>query len=257
MKLICTLFLVLCAAVHFSAQMVLGIVVDEENNPLSAVLVFNAKTEQREFTNTKGEFSISAFPNQELRFVRKGYERSSKMVNQSDFATPFTITLNRNTAEIEEVKITYQPTGNLEKDLKNYSDAKPVAKLKAETAKYIRADSTPEVLAPKPGEFVQPVGPGFSVGAVDNQWDDVDFMQFLTEYLGQEFFIQDLKLKPTEIQPFIYYIFRNFDRKDVLFRGNATTADISRFINESHKKLEPYRNNLTNDPPKKRRRSFF
>ena len=46
--------------------------------------------------------------------------------------------------------------------------------MKSETAKYIRSQSAPEVLASKPGEFVQPVGPGFSVGGPDNQWDDVD-----------------------------------------------------------------------------------
>ena len=176
------------------------------------------------------------------------------MVNQQDFYSPFTITIFRSLHEIEEVEIAYQPTGDLEKDAKNYGDTKPAAKLKAETSRYIRAESSAEVLAPKGGEFVQPVGPGFTVGGPENQWDDVDLMKFLIESLGQDFFTDDLKLKNSEIQPFIYYIFRNFDRKEILFRGICSPYDLSRFINESYKKIEPYRQNLPNNPLKKKKR---
>ncbi|QOW10851.1 hypothetical protein Q73A0000_11030 [Kaistella flava (ex Peng et al. 2021)] len=138
--------------------------------------------------------------------------------------------------------------------MKNYGDTKSVAKLKSETVKYIRSQSTPEVLASKPGEFVQPIGPGFSVGRPVNQWDDIDFMKSLIESIGQDFFTDDLKLKNSEIQPFIYYIFRNFDRKEILFRGICSPFDLSRFINESYKKVEPYRENLPNNPAQKKKK---
>ena len=248
------LLLIFCFYSLCFSQQVSGTVTDEEKNLLPAVLVFNRRTEQKVYANLKGEFSIDAHLNDELRFIRKGFERSSKIVNQQDFNIPFTITIIRSSQEIEEVKITYQTTGDLEKDAKNYGDSKPVAKMKSETAKYIRSESAPEVLASKPGEFVQPVGPGFSVGASDNQWDDVDFMKFLIESIGQDFFIDDLKLTNSEIQPFIYYLFRNFDRKEILFRGICSQYDVSRFMNESYKKIEPYRKNLPNDPPKMKRR---
>ena len=79
-------------------------------------------------------------------------------------------------------------------------------------------------------------------------------MEYLISYLGEEFFIENLQLKKTEIQPFIYYIFRNFERREILFRGSAISADISRFINESYLKLEAYQNNLPNNPPNKKNR---
>ena len=246
--------LIFCFSSLCFSQQVSGTVTDEEKNPLATVLVFNRITEQKVYTNVNGEFSIDAHLNDELRFIRKGFERSSKIVNQQDFNIPFTMTIIRSSQEIEEVKITYQTTGDLEKDAKNYGDSKPVAKMKSETAKYIRSESALEVLASKPGEFVQPVGPGFSVGASDNQWDDVDFMKFLIESIGQDFFIDDLKLTNSEIQPFIYYLFRNFDRKEILFRGICSQYDVSRFMNECYKKIEPYRKNLPNDPPKMKRR---
>ncbi len=243
-----------CFTVPLFSQNLSGIITDEEQNPLSAVLVFNVQSEKKSYSNIKGEFTIEANANDELRFVRYGFERNFKKVKQQDFREPLKIELTRNVAEIEEVKINHQPTGDLVNDAKNLGDTKATAQLKAETVKYLRSQSTPEVLAAKPGEFVQPVGPGFTIGGPNNQWDEVDFMQFLIGELGETFFITDLNLKASEIQPFIYYIFRNFDRKEILFNGAATTADVARFISESNRKLEPYRQNQPNEPPKKNRR---
>ncbi|WP_185145795.1 carboxypeptidase-like regulatory domain-containing protein [Chryseobacterium sp. SNU WT5] len=230
-----------------------GIVVDEDQNPLSAVLVFNMKTEEKTYTNFDGEFIIKAIANEELRFVRKGFERNSTNVNQQNLNVAVKVILIRSIQEIEEVTIAYQPTGDLVKDEKNYGDTKLVAKMKLETAEYIRSESSPEVLAPKPGEFVQPVGPGFSGGSIKNQWDDVDFMEFLIENIGQDFFTDDLRLTKSEIQPFIYYVFRNFPRKRILFRGICTQYDLSRFTKEAYLKIESYRKNLPNSvSPKKK-----
>ncbi|MGA9212233.1 carboxypeptidase-like regulatory domain-containing protein [Kaistella sp.] len=235
------------------SQKVSGTVTDEDRNPLPEVLVFNMKSEQKTYTNLNGEFTIEASVNSELRFIRQGFERSSKMMKEQDFTNPFTISILRIPAEIEEVKIAYQPVGDLNKDLKNYGDTKSVKKLKSETANYIRSESTEEVLAPKAGEFVQPVGQGFSVGGPNSQWDDVDFMQFLIVNLGGDFFTEDLQLKPSEIQPFIYYIFQNFERREVLFRGICTQYDLSRFIKEANNKLDAYHKNLPNVPAKKKK----
>ncbi|WP_226063817.1 hypothetical protein [Kaistella polysaccharea] len=248
------LLLAVGITMHVSGQTVTGSVVDEDQNLISAVLVFNITNEAKVFTNNKGEFEISAGPNDEIRFIRKGFERSAKSIKNEDLGVWMTIKVTRNTEAIEEVRIVYQPTGDLKKDLPNYGDSKPVAKLKGETAKYIRSKSAPEVLAPKPGEFVQPKVSGIINGKVDDQWDHIDFMEYLISYLGVEFFIENLQLKKTEIQPFIYYIFRNFERREILFRGSASSADISRFINESYLKLEAYQNNLPNNPPNKKNR---
>ena len=251
-----TFLILLFFTINTSAQTVSGIIVDEDQNPLPVVLVVNMKTEKTSSTNMNGQFTIEASSGQELRFVRNGFDRSSRLIAPQDFNTHFNVILRRNTEAIEEVKIVYQPTGNLKKDLPNYGDSKAVAKLKAETVKYIRSKSSPEVLAPKPGEFVQPKVSGFINGKVEDQWDNIDLLEYLLNYLGEEFFVEDLKLEQTEIQPFIFYIFRNFERRKILFDGAATTADISRFMTESYLKLDSYKNNLPNDPPaiKKRNR---
>lgn len=248
------LLLTFCFSTLLFSQQISGIVTDEDGNAVPAVLVFNMNSYKESITNINGEFIIAATINDELRFVKNGFERSVKIVSKQDFSSPFNMIITRRIQEIEEVKITHEPTGNLEKDAKNYGDTKATTTLKRETAKYIRAESAPEVLAAKQGEFVQPVGLGFFVGKIDNQWDDIDFMEFLIKNIESDFFTDDLKLKKTEIQPFIYYIFRNFDRQEILFRGICSPFNLSSFMNECYQKIEPYRKNLPNNPPKIKKR---
>ena len=89
--------------------------------------------------------------------MKNGYERTVILVQENHFKKSLNISLIKNAQEIQEVEIVYQPTGNLSKDIQHYGDTKKTTKLKSETAKYIRSQSTEEVLAPKRGEFVQPL----------------------------------------------------------------------------------------------------
>ena len=139
--------------------------------------------------------------------------------------------------------------------VKIFGDDKATVKLKLETSDYIRALSSAEALKAKTGEFVQPIGSGFFMGGPNSKWDDVDFMKYLISNIQADFFIEELKLKPTEIQPFIYYVFKDFDRKEVLFFGICKQYDLSRFIDECYMKIDAYYKRLPNDTPtiKKRR----
>ena len=74
-----------CFTVPLFSQNLSGIITDEEQNPLSAVLVFNVQSEKKSYSNIKGEFTIEANSNDELRFVRNGFERNSKKKTQYCF----------------------------------------------------------------------------------------------------------------------------------------------------------------------------
>ena len=112
----CLLF---CFSTLYSQQ-VSGIVTDENQNPLPAVLVVNMATDEKVTTNLNGEFSINASINNELRFVRKGFERSSKNIVQLDFSFTLNVVLIRVAQEIEEVEVSpLKLTGDLNKDSKN------------------------------------------------------------------------------------------------------------------------------------------
>lgn len=119
MRFLLCLFLMLIS-LNFFSQTVSGVVVDEESNPLPAVLVMNMTTNEKVNTNLNGEFSIAASVNNELRFVRQNYERNSKMVNQNDFSVSLKITLIRTAQEIEEVEVSpLKLTGDLNTDSRN------------------------------------------------------------------------------------------------------------------------------------------
>ena len=76
------LIILICLSAKSIAQTVSGIVTDEDQNPLPAVVVINIQTDKKVSTTMNGEFSIEASPNQELRFVRAGFERKSKTITQ-------------------------------------------------------------------------------------------------------------------------------------------------------------------------------
>jgi len=245
-------FLQICA----QSQYVMGTVTNEDGTKLSQVIVYNVRTDEKTQTDLLGNYLITAKEFDQLRFIKKGYERLTHKLSGNNFSSPLNIILEKLPEEIEEVKITFLPTGKLEKDIQHVGDSKPVQELKSDMADYIAAPSTPEVLAPKPGEFVQPVGPGFSIGKINSKWDDVDFMNFLTENLGDDFFVDELGLKKSEVQSFIYYVFRNFERQKILFYGYCLPSDLSRFILISTNKVDAYRKKLPNNPPliKKKKR---
>ena len=114
------LLLVFLFSTSIFAQNVSGVVTNEDDNPIPAVLVINIITNQKTTTNLKGEFTLDASVNNELRFVRKGFERNSKVILQQDFLENLQISLIRTAEEIEEVKVSpVQLTGDLNTDSRN------------------------------------------------------------------------------------------------------------------------------------------
>lgn len=126
---ISTVFLILISCQLF-AQQVSGTVTDDEGNPLAATLVFNMKTEQKAYTTVSGQFSISALVNEELRFIRAGYERSSKIIGINDYSIPLRVIIVRDIQEIEEVIVpAVRLTGDLNTDSRNLNRYDKVAQL--------------------------------------------------------------------------------------------------------------------------------
>ncbi len=100
----------------FSQQTVTGKITDDNDINLGSVTVINISTDQKVHTNSQGEFSIEAFNNNELRFVRAGYERVSKRVLADGINSQLFITLIKIPEKIEEVKVAKRLTGDLADD---------------------------------------------------------------------------------------------------------------------------------------------
>ena len=148
--------------------------------------------------------------------------------------------------EIEEVEIKYRLTGDLNKDAAQFGKTKKIIKLETDVGKYLRQKSSPQLMTPQTGDFVQPVGPGFSIGKVKPQWDDIDLSVHLKNTIPIDFFTKDLNLKPAEISTFIFYILNNFERDDILKYAKLANSDYARFQVEAVNKIESFKNNVPN-----------
>lgn len=110
------LFLLMVFNNIFSQEIVTGKITDDNDINLGSVTVINMSTDQKKYTNSLGEFSIEASGNDELRFVRAGYERVSKRVLTDGINSKLFITLIKIPEEIEEVKVAKRLTGDLSED---------------------------------------------------------------------------------------------------------------------------------------------
>ncbi|UOU98867.1 hypothetical protein MUU74_02695 [Chryseobacterium daecheongense] len=241
MKLKLFSFLPLLFFINTSAQSyIFGKISSEENMEMPDVTVINIRTDERVQTNRDGHFMISGRQGDELRFVKAGYDRIVKKA--SDISAPMNVTLVRTPIQIAEVEVKKGITGDLKIDSKNLNRPKKVEKLLKDLDIYMAQKSDPRVLAARPGEFVQPVTKGtFSFGKIKNKWDDVDFMNYLTSVLGEQYFT-DLKIEKSQIQHFIYYVFAGgFERKNILKYGYCSDADLMRFQRAVLTRISSYR----------------
>jgi hypothetical protein len=220
---------------------IFGKINTEDGVELTEATVINIRTNERVVSNSDGHFMISGRVGDELRFVKTGYERVSKKVNEESISSSLQITLIKAATLIDEVEIKKGITGDLNIDSKSLNQQKKVQKLKSELAGYISRKSDPRVLAARAGEFVQPKGQGFSIGKVKNKWDDIDLMKYLISVLGEQYFT-DLKIEKSQIQHFIYYVFAGgFERKNILKYGFCSDTDLMRFQRAVLVRISSYR----------------
>lgn len=105
----------MCIARTAHAQAVFnGAVVSEEGFYITNVLVYNIGNQKKTYTDSEGKFNIEGSVNDELRFIKDGYERKSEKI---DNYSPLKVLLIRKPVEIEEVTIN-NLSGDLTKDLK-------------------------------------------------------------------------------------------------------------------------------------------
>lgn len=222
-------------------EFIFGKVTSEDNIEMLDVTVINIRTDERVTTNRDGHFMISGRQDDNLRFIKSGYDRLNTVVTKENVVSPMNITLVRSAQLIDEVEIKKALTGDLKVDTKTLNPPRKVEKLKSDLAVYIKQKSDPRILAARPGEFVQPKGQGFSIGKVKNKWDDVDFMNYLVTVLGYQYF-NDLKIENSQVQHFIYYVLAGgFERKSILKYGFVSDADLMRFQRAVLNRISTYK----------------
>lgn len=109
-------FAFLCSTLLLSQQTVTGKIVDDNGDNLSAVIVVNMTTDKKVYSNAEGMFSIEANLNDELRFVKQDFNRTSRRVLTNGINSQLFITLHQIPRDVGEVKIVKKLSGDLEVD---------------------------------------------------------------------------------------------------------------------------------------------
>ena len=95
------LFYCLCIPLFVCSQTISGVVVSEEDHPISKVLIVNMSSNQKVYTDNFGNFSIAGKMSDELRFAKEKYKGERIKINNDLLK----VILQQLPQEIEEVKI--------------------------------------------------------------------------------------------------------------------------------------------------------
>lgn len=189
---------------------------------VNQVLVININSDEKTYSNSQGQFFINANLGDELRFLKVGYERKVlKIINTDEVV----INLIKLVTQIEEVEVRKRLSGNLADDSKLFNENKRKIALNNDIKVYFKTKSSGELMKPKHGEFVQPVGQGFTFGKIDDKWTVSDFVEWIRENLTDEYFIS-VGLSFQEINSFIFYSLQSFGTRTILKYGYCSDDDV-------------------------------
>ncbi|WKS95133.1 hypothetical protein [Riemerella columbina] len=195
----------------FAQQILSGYITDESGFALSEVWVVNLSNDEKTKTNAQGFFQIKAQTGERLRWVKNGFERSEHQLNAQDFSSIFKWKLRIEVREIPEVKISIKATGDLKNDVRQFPAQKALKNLKRDIYLDYQTKTSAdlqEFSLQNAERFIQPKGDGFSVGKVQNQWQEIDLMIHLVEHLGDHYFeaLGISKMDKTALLPLFFKI---------------------------------------------------
>ena len=152
------LFILLFSVKAFSqSDYVMGSITNENGDRLTNASIVNLRTDQVVVSDFMGNFVIAAKTSDQLRIARQGYERKNLTVAAESFSRSLDVKLLTIPQEIEEVKLTFRPTGILKKDVARLNPPPKVTALNMALNNYMR--TPPNEVSPSarvPSSFQQP-----------------------------------------------------------------------------------------------------
>ena len=227
------------AALFFSilgfSQSVSGKVETEEGLSIANVLVINMKTNEKVNTDENGKFTISAKLQDEIRFVKKGYDRVSHIVKSADFDKHILLQMRKSETAINEVVIiSKSKIDRLKKDIE-------VPTVKKGTESKPKPAKWKDVLALDIDAFEELITGNARRKKTRYKYEEMqaDILQ-VKEFLGEEYFIEN-KIPSERIHEFLEFsIIEKPEIKKHMKTGNQT--QIMMILEELfpiyHKRLE-------------------
>ena len=209
------------AALFFSvlgfSQSILGKVETEEGLSIANVLVINLKTNEKVNTDENGKFIISAKLQDEIRFVKKGYDRVSHIVKSADFDKHILLKMRETETVIKEVVII--PKSKIDKLKKDIE----VPTVKKGTESKSKPAKWKDVLALDIDAFEELITGNARRKKTRYKYEDMqaDILQ-VKEFLGEEYFIEN-KIPSERIHEFLEFsIIEKPEIKKHMKTGNQT-----------------------------------
>ena len=217
------------------SQSISGKVETEEGLSIGNVLVINIKTNEKVNTDENGKFTISAKLQDEIRFVKKGYDRVSHIVKSADFDKHILLKMRETETVIKEVVIIPKSKiDRLKKDIE-------VPTVKKGTESKPRPARWKDVLALDIDAFEELITGNARRKKTRYKYEEMqaDVLQ-VKEFLGEEYFIEN-KIPSERIHEFLEFsIIEKPEIKKHMKTGNQT--QIMMILEEMfliyHKRLE-------------------
>ena len=223
------------------SQSVSGKVETEEGLSIANVMVINIKTNEKVNTDENGKFTISAKLQDEIRFVKKGYDRVSHIVKSADFDKHILLQMRRSETAINEVVIIPKSKiDRLKKDME-------VPTVKKGTESKPKPAKWKDVLALDIDAFEELITGNARRKKTRYKYEDMqaDILQ-VKEFLGEEYFIEN-KIPSERIHEFLEFsIIEKPEIKKHMKTGNQTQVMmiLEELFPIYHKRLEM--NNIDN-----------
>ena len=227
------------AALFFSvlgfSQSISGKVETEEGLSIANVLVINLKTNEKVNTDENGKFIISAKLQDEIRFVKKGYDRVSHIVKSADFDKHILLQMRKSETIINEVVIIPKSKiDRLKKDIE-------VPTVKKGTESKPKPAKWKDVLALDIDAFEELITGNARRKKTRYKYEEMqaDILQ-VKDLLGEEYFIEN-KIPSERIHEFLEFsIIEKPEIKKHMKTGNQTQVMmiLEEMFQIYHKRLE-------------------
>ena len=181
------------------SQSISGKVETEEGLSIANVLVINLKTNEKVNTDENGKFIISAKLQDEIRFVKKGYDRVSHIVKSADFDKHILLKMRETETVIKEVVIIPKSKiDRLKKDIE-------VPTVKKGTESKPKPAKWKDVLALDIDAFEELITGNARRKKTRYKYEEMqaDILQ-VKEFLGEEYFIEN-KIPSERIHEFLEF----------------------------------------------------
>ena len=223
------------------SQSVSGKVETEEGLSIANVMVINLKTNEKVNTDENGKFTISAKLQDEIRFVKKGYDRVSYIVKSADFDKHISLQMRKSETIINEVVIIPKSKiDRLKKDIE-------VPTVKKGTESKPKPARWKDVLALDIDAFEELITGNARRKKTRYKYEEMqaNVLQ-VKEFLGEEYFIEN-KIPSERIHEFLEFsIIEKPEIKKHMKTGNQTQVMmiLEEMFRIYHKRLEM--NNIKN-----------